>query len=201
MRALVVHSHPVAASYSHAVRGRVVSTLEGQGHEVRVTDLHAEGFEPELSAWERQHHLDPPSTKPEIARHVDDLRWCDMLVLVYPTWLSAQPAMLKGWLDRVWVSGVVYELPAGSNRIRPLLTNVRHLVVVTTHGSSKFVNALQGEPGKRIVSRSMRLMCHRRARTHWIALYRMDRCDDTQRAAFLDRVERRLTRIRGVRAG
>lgn len=201
MRALVVHSHPVAASYSHALRDRVVSTLEGQGHEVRVTDLHAEGFEPELSAWERQHHLDPPSTKPDIARHVDDLRWCDMLVLVYPTWLSAQPAMLKGWLDRVWVSGVVYELPAGTNRIRPLLTNVRHLVVVTTHGSSKFVNALQGEPGKRIVSRSMRLMCHRRARTHWIALYRMDRCDDTRRAAFLDRVERRLTRIRGVRAG
>jgi len=178
----------------------VVATLERHGHDVRVTDLYAEGFRPELSDWERQHHLDPPDAKPDLARHVDDLRWCDTVVLVYPTWLSAQPAMLKGWIDRVWISGVAYELPEGGNRIRPLLTNVRRLVVVTTHGSSKFVNSLQGEPGKRIVTRSIRLMCHRWARTHWIALYRMDRCDDRRRKDFLDQVERRLERIRGVRA-
>jgi len=200
VRALVVHSHPVATSYSAALRDRVVATLERHGHDVRVTDLYAEGFRPELSDWERQHHLDPPDAKPDLARHVDDLRWCDTVVLVYPTWLSAQPAMLKGWIDRVWISGVAYELPEGGNRIRPLLTNVRRLVVVTTHGSSKFVNSLQGEPGKRIVTRSIRLMCHRWARTHWIALYRMDRCDDRRRKDFLDQVERRLERIRGVRA-
>ena len=103
-----------------------------------------------------------------------------MLVLVYPTWLSAQPAMLKGWIDRTWVSGVAYHLPEGSNRIRPLLVNIRHLVVVTTHGSSKFINSLQGEPGKRVAFRSIRLMCRHTVRTHWLALYRMDRCGDTE---------------------
>jgi putative NADPH-quinone reductase len=199
MKALVVYAHPVEGSYSSALRDRTAAALTARGHEVRVTDLYAEDFQPELSAWEHAHHLDDPSGKPDIARHVADLQWCDTLVLVYPTWLSAQPAMLKGWIDRIWVSGVVYRLPEGGNRIRPLLTNVRHLVVVTTHGSSKFINVLQGEPGKRIVFRSIRLMCRRTVRTHWIALYRMDRRGDSERAAFLDRVEKRLSRIKDVR--
>ena len=76
----------------------------------------------------------------------------------------------------------------------------RHLVVVTTHGSSKFINSLQGEPGKRVAFRSIRLMCRHTVRTHWLALYRMDRCGDPERTAFLDRVEKRLSRIKDVRA-
>lgn len=193
MNVLVVYAHPVEGSFCSAVRDRAIAALEASGHSVRVTDLYADGFTPELSEWEHEHHLEPD--KPGITGSVDDLRWCDTIVLVYPTWLSSQPAILKGWIDRVWVSGVAYHLPTGSNRIRPLLTNVRRLVVITTHGSSRFVNRLQGEPGKRIVTRSIRLMCHRFARTQWIALYRMDRCSDGDRRAFLDRVDRRLRRL------
>ena len=103
--------------------------------------------------------------------------------------------MLKGWIDRVWVAGVAYELPPGANRIRPLLTNIRRLVAVTTHGSSKFVNALEGEGGKRVLTRSLRVLCNRRARTSWIALYAVDRADDAKRAAFLDRVEQRMRKL------
>ena len=50
-------------------------------------------------------------------RYCDDLRWCDTLVFVYPTWWSGQPAMLTGWLDRVLVRGVAWELPDGASRI------------------------------------------------------------------------------------
>jgi putative NADPH-quinone reductase len=100
--------------------------------------------------------------------------------------------MLKGWIDRVWVSGVAYELPDGANRIRPRLHNVRRIAAVTTHGSSKLVNTLQGEGGKRVVSRSLRALCHPFARTKWIALYGIDRATDADRAKFLDRVERSM---------
>ncbi len=67
--------------------------------------------------------------------------------------------------------------------------------MVTTHGSSKWVNALEGESGKRTVTRSLRAMCSRRTRTTWCALYGLDRADDSARAAFLDRVERALARL------
>ena len=195
MKVLVVHCHPDPDSFIAAARDRAVATLERRGHEVRVTDLYAEGFRPELSAWERDHQRDPPDTKPEIAEHVDNLRWCESIVLTYPTWWAGQPAMLKGWFDRVWVIGVAYELPEGSNRIRPLLSNVRRLVVVTTHGSGKLVNMLEGEGGKRVVTRALRVLCHRSARSIWVAAYGVDRSTPASRARFLDRVERVMKRL------
>ena len=194
MKAYVVYCHPLADSFISAARDRARAGLAK--HEVRVTDLYAEGFCPELSAWERTHHLDPPEAKPEITEYAANLRWCDTLVFVYPTWWSGQPGMLKGWIDRVMVAGVAYELPPVANRIEPLLRNIRRLVVVTSHGSSKWINALQGEGGKRVVGRALRVLCSRRARTTWIALYGIDRTTDNDRARFLDRVERKLRSLR-----
>jgi NAD(P)H dehydrogenase (quinone) len=75
------------------------------------------------------------------------------------------------------------------------LRNVRRIVVVTTHGSSKFVNALQGEGGKRVVTRSLRSLCSRRCRTTWVAMYGVDTSTAGDRSAFLDRVERRLAAL------
>jgi NAD(P)H dehydrogenase (quinone) len=196
MRALVVYCHPLGDSFIAAARDQVLATLRDAGHEVRLTDLYADGFTPELSAWEHTNHLAPAHTKPDIATYAADLAWCDTLIAVYPTWWSGQPAMLKGWIDRVWVAGVAYELPPGASTIRPLLHNIRRIVTVTTHGSSKFVNSLQGEGGKRVMHRSLRVLCHRFTRTTWLALYSIDRATPTQRKAFLRRVERRLRRLR-----
>lgn len=192
MKVYLVHCHPSSTSITAAARDRALAGLRAGGHEVRVHDLYAEGFVPELSAWERTNHLEPPDTKPDIAPYAENLGWCDALVLVYPTWWSGQPAMLKGWIDRVWVAGVAYDLPPGANRIRPRLHNLRRLVAITTHGSTKFVNALEGEGGKRILTRSLRVLCSKRARTKWIALYNIDRSTDAERAAYLARVEREM---------
>jgi putative NADPH-quinone reductase len=100
--------------------------------------------------------------------------------------------MLKGWFDRVWVCGVAWELPAGANRLTPLLRNVRRLVAVTTHGSPKYVNVLEGEGGKRTLTRSLRAMCHPLCRTTWLALYDIDRCSDAKRSDFLTTVETKM---------
>jgi putative NADPH-quinone reductase len=190
VKVLVIYTHPVEGSYASACRDRLLAGLDAARHDVRLHDLYAEDFRPELSAQERTDQFASPDTKPDIAQHAADLQWCDALVLVYPTWWSGQPAMLKGWIDRVWVHGVAYDLPAGANRIRPRLTNIRRIVAVTTHGSPKWINVAQGEPGKRVVTRSIRLLCSRRTRTSWVALYGIDAADDRTRARFLDRVER-----------
>ena len=193
-RALVVYCHPLDESFVAAVRDRVLTTLRAGGAEIRLTDLYADGFEPAFTATDRARHLEP-GADPSIQRHADDLVWCDTIVLVYPTWWSGQPAMLKGWIDRVWVNGVAWTLPDGANRLRPGLRNVRRLVAVTTHGSSKWLNMVEGESGKRTLTRSLRSMCHPLARTTWLALYGVDRASPERRAAFLDRVERRITRL------
>ena len=187
MKVLVVHCHPNPASLTAAARDRAVDALRARGHDVRVTELYECGFDPVLSAGERERHLEP-GPDPSVADHAADLQWCEHLVLVYPTWWSGQPAMLKGWIDRVWVRDVAFDLPSESNRIHAQLRNVRRLTVVTTHGSSKLVNALQGEAGKRMVTRTLRAVCHPLARTRWVALYGVDTASAQRRAAFLDRV-------------
>jgi putative NADPH-quinone reductase len=87
---------------------------------------------------------------------------------------------------------VAWVLPAGANTIRPRLTNITRLVAVTTHGSSKLVNALQGEPGKRITSRSIRVMCNKFCRARWISLYGLDKSTPKKRKQHLDAVGRRV---------
>ena len=193
-RVLVVYCHPDPASLIAAARDRALAGLAAAGHEVRVTDLYAEEFEPALSANERRAHKAPVIT-PELRRHADDLEWAQALVLVYPTWWSGQPAMLKGWFDRMRVSGVAWELPEGANVLRPLLANVRRIIVVTGHGSPKWINAVEGEAGKRTVTRSLRAMCSKRTRTTWCAAYGLDNADAAARERFLARVGRTLSKL------
>lgn len=194
MRALVVYCHPNPESLVAAARDRAVVGLVSAGHEVRLTDLYADEFEPALSAHERRTHKEP-GVSAELQGYADDLAWAEALVLVYPTWWSGVPAMLKGWMDRVWVAGVAWKMDAGDRTPTPLLRNIRRIVVVTTHGSPKYLNALEGESGKRTVNRSIRAMCSRRTRTTWCALYGLDRCGESERLAFLDRVERTLAKL------
>ena len=194
MKTLVVYVHPVEGSFTSRVRDAIIQHLPTHHHEIRLRDLYAENFDPFLSAIERTLHHTPPTTRPELARDVEDLRWCEAIVFVYPTWWSGLPAMLKGWIDRTWMNEVAWVLPAGANTIRPRLTNIRRLVAVTTHGSSKFVNALQGEPGKRTISRSIRLMCNRWCRTRWIALYGLDKSALEDRRKHLATIGQRVAR-------
>jgi putative NADPH-quinone reductase len=194
MRTLVVHCHPNPASFVAAARDRVLAGLVAGGHDVRLTDLYADGFRPELSRGEWSSHRQP-GVAPELERSADDLRWAEALVLVYPTWWSGQPAMLKGWIDRVFACGVAWERPVGARRPRPLLTDLRRIAVVTTHGSSKWVNALEGESGKRTAFRSMRAVCRPRVRTSWTAIYGLDRATADRRTAWLETVEQRFRRF------
>jgi putative NADPH-quinone reductase len=102
--------------------------------------------------------------------------------------------MMKGWIDRVWVRDVAFDLPHKSNRVQARLHNVRRLVAITTHGSSKFANSLEGEAGKRTVTRTLRAVCHPLTRTTWLAMYGIDTATPAQRQAFLERVARKLKR-------
>jgi putative NADPH-quinone reductase len=198
MNVLVVSAHPSSASFNVALAATVISTISELGHAVRHRDLYAENFDPVFSAYERLHHVGDEREKLEtlatLKPHVEDLQWCESIVFVYPTWWSSQPAILKGWIDRILMNEVAWVLPEGAARIKPLLTQIRRIVVVTTHGSSKLVNALEGESGKRTMFRSVRLMMHRRTRCSWIAMYGLDNATDAERKRFTETVIRRTRR-------
>lgn len=195
MRTLVIYAHPLEGSFIAACRDRALEALRRKGHEIRVTDLYADGFDAALPLDEWQNHLGDPANSVAMAGYIADLRWAESLILIYPTWWGGQPAIMKGWIDRVWIHGVAWELKPGSDRITPLLTNIRRITAITSHGSSKTVNMVQGEPGKRVMMRSIGFACRLVTRKTWCSFYGMDRADDAARRKFLDRVDRVVSKL------
>ena len=196
MRALVIHCHPSPESFTAAVRDTVIARLADAGAEIRLHDLYADGFMPELTRAEWEGYLDAPANHAAVAREVADLAWCDTLIFVYPTWWYGLPAVLKGWLDRVLVPEVAFLMPDGENRdIRPGLTHITRLGVFTTCGASRWLTMLIGAPGKRTILRGLRILCARRARTAYVAHYLMDSSTPESRARHLARVARATDRL------
>lgn len=200
MRALVVYCHPKEGSFTAAVRDCVLARLAAAGAEVRLTDLYQRGFQPVLNAQDWAGYLDWPGNCASVQDSVDDLKWCDTLIFVYPTWWYGMPAMLKGWLDRVMVPEVAFLMPDGVNRtIRPGLQNVTRLGVLTTCGASWWLTAFIGAPGKRTLMRGLGLLCHPRKRTAFAAHYLMDSSTAASRARHLARVAAKVDRlVRGM---
>ncbi|MEE4117560.1 MAG: NAD(P)H-dependent oxidoreductase [Paracoccaceae bacterium] len=198
MHALVVHCHPREGSFTAAVRDTVVARLEAAGAEVRVSDLYARGFAPVLTGAEWEAYLDSPANAEAVARDVADLRWCDTLVFVYPTWWYGLPAALKGWLDRVLLPDVAFLMPDESHRdIRPALTHIRRLGVFTTCGASWWLTRWVGAPGRRTLLRGVGLLCAKPLRTAFAAHYSMDSSTPDSRARHLARVGRAVDRLTG----
>jgi NAD(P)H dehydrogenase (quinone) len=190
MRCLVVYCHPVPESFAAAVRDTAIAALSDSGHEVRLVDLYAEGFDPVVSADERR-NMEHAPTDPKLAPHIDNLKWAQAILFVYPTWWYGLPAMLKGWLDRVWWTDVAFELPP-DGRIVSLVSHIDRVGVITTCGTSWWISTLVGQPGRKTILRGVRALCATWTRTMFLALYEMDTSTPKSRAAFLEKVKRKV---------
>ncbi|KIG16112.1 NAD(P)H oxidoreductase YRKL [Enhygromyxa salina] len=199
MRILVVYCHPHADSFCHAMLERVLAGLARGRHEVEVIDLYAEGFNPVIDEAEWQVYMTTPSEldPPDTARHAERLRWAEGLVFVYPTWLFSVPALLKGWLERVFVPGVSFTLPGpGQHAPASMLRHIRLIAGVTSTGTPRWVMALSGSAGKRLLLRALRLGFAIRCTRIWLCLHAMETRTQAQRVRHLERIERRFARVR-----
>ncbi|MBH8613432.1 NAD(P)H-dependent oxidoreductase [Pseudomonas mohnii] len=123
MKVLIVHAHPEPQSFTAALRDQAVATLEAQGHEVQVSDLYKMNWNPvacanDFSSRENPEYLvyaleqrlgvKSQSLAADIQAELDKLLWADLLILNFPIFWFSTPAILKGWIDRVLVSGICY---------------------------------------------------------------------------------------------
>lgn len=188
MKILLVYAHPRADSFCHALKETAAGALRENGHAVDVLDLYAEGFRAEMTAEERGAYHTEGANLAGIESYVARLKAAEALVFVYPTWWYGLPAILKGWFDRVWAPGVVFEINGGV--IKALLTNVRAIHVVSTMGAPWWFAWAMGHPGRMFLRLGVKRMCAPGCRFTWRAHDRMDSSTPESRAAFLARVER-----------
>ena len=111
MKVLIVHAHPEPQSFTAALRDQALATLQGQGHEVQVSDLYAMQWNPVASAADFATRENPDylvyaleqrlgvknqSIAADIQGELDKLLWADLLILNFPIFWFSAPAMLKG---------------------------------------------------------------------------------------------------------
>jgi NAD(P)H dehydrogenase (quinone) len=122
MKTLIVHAHPEPKSLNGALKDLAVATLEGAGHEVRVSDLYAMKWKAVVDAADYGPHASSPLRVAadsgrafDAATLTDDVRaeqekllWADTVILQFPLWWYAMPAILKGWVDRVFTYHFAY---------------------------------------------------------------------------------------------
>jgi len=124
MRALIVYAHPEPTSFNASLRACAEETLADQGYEVMVSDLYAQGFNPVISPADMTSHENDAVFNPgmeqmhasqnslfasDLQAESDKLMAADFLLLQFPLWWFSMPAMMKGWIDRVFAFGTAYD--------------------------------------------------------------------------------------------
>lgn len=132
MNHLIVVAHPSETSFTMSLARNYVVELERLGHSQHTHDLYRMGFDPILSAQE----LAPVSTehpaRADVVKAQNDIRSADVLTVIYPLWWMSMPAMMKGYIDRVFARGFAYDSHDGI--VRGLLSGKR-AVLITVSGA------------------------------------------------------------------
>ena len=129
MNVLVVFSHPRRDSFCGAVMDSFIAGLTAVGHEAEIADLHAEGFDPRMIEADEPDWDDPAKRySPEVLAEQARISRNEAMAFVFPVWWWSIPAMLKGWVDRVWNHGWAY----GSAK----LAHRRALLIGTASGKT-----------------------------------------------------------------
>lgn len=123
MKVLIVLAHPESKSFNGEMFQTAIDTFKDSGHDVQYSDLHTMRFDPVSDRRNFTSVKDPDYFKqqleemyatevggfiPEIEAEIQKLEWCDLMIWQFPLWWFSVPAILKGWVDRVFAMGRVY---------------------------------------------------------------------------------------------
>ena len=187
MRVLVIYAHPVETSLSAALHEAVVGTLRQAGHDVDDCDLNAEGFAAVLTRQERLDYHDLAINRAPVETYVARLLAAQALVLVHPVWNHGLPAILKGYLDRVFLPGVSFRMEDG--KVAPNLTNISRVAVVTTYGGTRWRAFLLGDPARKIAKRFYRAIFRTVRPVLYLAKYDMNNATREGCTEFIEKVK------------
>ncbi|EFI85080.1 NAD(P)H-dependent oxidoreductase [Listeria grayi] len=183
MNFLIIYAHPNHESLNYAILQKVTANLSQQ-HTIKVLDLYAENYDPLLHFGKdkkrRDLYLDE-TTKAERTL----VEWADHLVFIFPIWWGGMPAILKGFIDKVFVKDFAYAYKG----VRPvgLLPGKRAWIINTHDTPSFYAHLVQQDYGK-VLKKQVLNMCGIKPVTHTTCSY-IRGSSLKKRTAFLKKVE------------
>ncbi|MGO1398843.1 MAG: NAD(P)H-dependent oxidoreductase [Brevibacterium yomogidense] len=216
MNILWIFAHPDQDSLNSALRDEGLAPLTEAGHSHRVSDLYAMGWKPTLDRGDLDHDdpagigrasghaYDRGTLSEDITAEQEKLDWADAVVFQFPLWWYAPPAILKGWIDRVFVKGYAYGVtdpdhPGRTLRYGEGVLSGKRALVLTSIGGPEPAFGPRGINGQ--LDQVLFPLLHG---TFWytgmsvlppVAVYGANRLDDQQYRAAADTIRRHVTAI------
>jgi NAD(P)H dehydrogenase (quinone) len=159
MNALLVVAHPANSSFSHAMASAARDVLVNRSYGCWLHDLYAEGFNPVQPVTESANFQ---SEDPLIEQHCRELKAADLILVFHPNWWSQPPAILKGWVDRVFRLNTAYCYPEGvgyEGVPTGLLKARQALVFNTSNTPEEREREAFGDPLESLWSKSVFALC------------------------------------------
>jgi NAD(P)H dehydrogenase (quinone) len=136
MKHIILYAHPDPGSFNHTILETTVKTAESKGHEVNVRDLYALDFNPVLKESDFE-GFQSGNTPQDIKTEQEYITNADVIIMIYPIWWTGMPAILKGYIDRVFSYGYAYTEGEDGDMIG--LLKGKKALVINTHGTPKEV--------------------------------------------------------------
>jgi len=106
MKHLIIYCHFNPDSFTKAVTDKLLDSAKAKGQEIKIIDLYSDQFDPVLKASDM---LPDTETPKNILAYQELIKWADHYSVVYPLWWGQMPAILKGFIDRVFANGVAFQ--------------------------------------------------------------------------------------------
>lgn len=133
MKHLIIYSHPNKGSLNHHLLQTVIDSLKIKNHEIVIRDLYQLNFNPVLSLEDMDGQRMGNVTD-EVKQEQQYISWADHIIFIYPIWWTGMPAIMKGYIDRVFSYGFAYRYDQGVQK--SLLTG-KLTTIINTHGKSQ----------------------------------------------------------------
>jgi len=144
MHALIVVGHHDPQSLTHALAQQVADGLASGGHSSEIADLASEGFDPRFGLADHAVHRRQAAPPADVLKEQARIERADALVLVYPVYWWSLPALLKGWVERVFSNGWAFDYDEGTT-VKKLRGLKVHLIGVAGADSGTFERHGYGE--------------------------------------------------------
>lgn len=109
MNHLIIIAHPRKGSLNYSIKSRIKELADANGDKVKIRDLYKIKFRPVLEFGELK-YLKEGNICPDILIEQSYISWADEINIIYPLWWNAFPAILKGYIDRVFTNGFAFKV-------------------------------------------------------------------------------------------
>ncbi|MCL6602094.1 MAG: NAD(P)H-dependent oxidoreductase [Paenibacillus sp.] len=151
----VIIGHPNRKSYCNALASAYAKGAAAAGANVRIIDLSAISFEANLKNGYQERTI----LEEDLITAQETLRWADHLVFVYPNWWGTMPAILKGFIDRVFLPGYAFNTKPNSYSIEKLLKGKTARLIVTMDSPPWYYRLVIKRAGHHIMKRAVLQFC------------------------------------------